>query len=348
MFWDSFLKRAVVTFMVVVGVLYSFVLCFNPYGNLSTSPFRRHVIMDDNQRFQYPAVIRSGDYDSIVIGTSTARHLNPDSLNRHLGGRFANLAMNSAMAWEQYRVADLFLREVSAPRTLLVGLDHVWCWENADTQRITKRGFPEWMYDDSPWNDFLYMLNSKAVEIAIRQVSFYLGINPERLGANGFRVFTPPDETYDVEKARRKMFRLQRKPVVPPFVPTTDDLSSWRYPALAWLDEIVGRTAARGKVLLVFTPPHVAYLEDPGSLEEARFEECKRRISGIASRHGAHLVDFRIPSPITRADDNFWDSGHYRVHIGERVIRDTARALETGRDDPMGNWRYLAGPANQR
>jgi hypothetical protein len=41
------------------------------------------------------------------------------------GGRFANLAMNAGLAYEQYRLSALFIREVKDRRTLVVGIDHV-------------------------------------------------------------------------------------------------------------------------------------------------------------------------------------------------------------------------------
>lgn len=346
--WDDHLKRTLATFVAVLGALFVFVLGLDPYGNLPSSAFSSHVIRDDNQRFQYPSVVRSGRYDSAVIGTSSSRLLDPRVLDRHLGGRFANLAMNSAMAWEQYRLADLFLRETPAPGTLFVGLDHVWCQADADTNRITPRGFPEWMYDDNRWNDYLYMLNPQAVRIAVQKVGYYLGLDEARLGANGYHEFTPPDSTYDVEMARRRFF-WRGPPVNPPFVPSSSDRARWRYPALAWLDEIVGRARVpAATVLLAFTPPHASYLPEEGSREAARFVECKRRIGGMAARHGAHLIDFRIASPLTRDDENFWDSFHYRVRVAARIIRDVARAVDTGRDDPAGEWRYLAGPAKPR
>jgi hypothetical protein len=345
--WDKFLKGTVATIVALLAALYLFVFGLNPYGNLQVSAVPNHVIMDGNQRFQYPSVIRSGRYDSIVIGTSTSRLLDPVLLDKHLGGRFANLAMNSAMAWEQYRVAGLYLRKTGKPGTLLVGLDHVWCRDNADTVRITKRGFPEWMYDDNPWNDLPYFLNMKAVVIAVRQVAYYLGIKEERLDPNGFRVFTPPDDSYDSAKAQLKIWGgPPRKimPVTPPFVPNASDISAWRYPALAWLEEIVVQISKSARVLLVFMPPHVSSLALPGSGEAARFAECKRQLAGIATRHGAHLIDFRISSQITIKDEHYWDSGHYRLPIGGRIIRGIAQAVETRRDDPAGDWHYLAGP----
>ena len=57
----------------------------NPYGHLPWHAFGAHAIMDINQRFQYPAIIRSGDFNSVVIGTSTSRLLDPDRLDAKLG-----------------------------------------------------------------------------------------------------------------------------------------------------------------------------------------------------------------------------------------------------------------------
>ncbi|MBV9738999.1 MAG: hypothetical protein JOZ30_05135, partial [Hyphomicrobiales bacterium] len=58
-------------------MLASAVLLFNtlidPYG---ANPLRLHFqrpLMDINQRFMYPQVLRSGQYDGAVFGTSTIR-----------------------------------------------------------------------------------------------------------------------------------------------------------------------------------------------------------------------------------------------------------------------------------
>ena len=80
-------------------------------------------IMDLNQRFMYPQIVRSRRYDSAVIGTSTVRLLDPRQLDALFGGHFANLAMNAATPWEQTQIAGLFLRETAQPRTLIFGID---------------------------------------------------------------------------------------------------------------------------------------------------------------------------------------------------------------------------------
>jgi hypothetical protein len=125
--WRVFVWTALGCFAGIMAFLAAFIVLMNPYGNLPRLLFSEHVISDTNQRFQYPALVRSQRYDSIVIGASDSRLLHPRALERVFGGRFANLALNAGRAYEQYRLATLFIEEVDNRRTLLVGFDHVWC-----------------------------------------------------------------------------------------------------------------------------------------------------------------------------------------------------------------------------
>ncbi len=114
--WRRFLYSALLTAGGLLAAIYTFIVLMNPFGHLPLRLFGPHAIMDINQRFQYPAIARAGIYNLIVIGTSSARLLDPDRLDAVLGGRFANLAMNSAMAWEQSQLAQLFLRHEPRPK----------------------------------------------------------------------------------------------------------------------------------------------------------------------------------------------------------------------------------------
>ena len=125
--WRRFVLAVVGGFGSIIAFLAIFIVLMNPYGNLPKLVFNEHVITDINQRFQYPALIRSGHYDSIVIGASDARLLRPRILDEAFGGHFANLSMNAAQAWEQYQLVDLHLRQPGNHRMLLMALDHVWC-----------------------------------------------------------------------------------------------------------------------------------------------------------------------------------------------------------------------------
>jgi hypothetical protein len=58
-------------------------------------------------QFQYPALIRSKRYDS--SSSEPDRDCCTRALERVFGGRFANLAMNAGLAYEQYRLSALLL-----------------------------------------------------------------------------------------------------------------------------------------------------------------------------------------------------------------------------------------------
>ncbi len=346
--WGSHARAVIVTFVVSVFVLAGFVAVLNPYGNLPVSVFGAHTVMDINQRYQYPALIREARFDSFMLGTSTSRLLEPARLEKRFGGRFINLAINSGRAWEQVQLGRLALRNVPGPRTILIGLDTVWCDGNADRKKITKRGWPEWMYDEDPWNDLPYMLNSRTVEIAGRKFAYHLGLTPARIPSDGYEVFVPPDGEYDAKKAQRKIWGKTRKGRYKPrapYAPSEAELKQWRYPALMWLDQLLSEIPDQTDVVLAWMPVHRAGRPPPGSAREAREIECKARVSEIAGRHGAHDVDFRIDSDITRRDDNYWDRLHYRLPIAALITDSLKEAVTSRRDSPKGLWVYSAGPA---
>lgn len=342
--WGQFLRIALGGLAALLAIAFGFIVLMNPYGHLPGRVFGAHVIMDINQRFQYPAIARSGAYDSAVIGTSTSRLLDPDRLDAALGGRFANLAMNDARAWEQYRLALVFLQHQPRARTLLVGLDWVWCAGDADVDRITSRGFPDWLYDDNPWNDWLYLLNPRTLEFAGRVAAHRLGLRPPRIAANGFEVFVPPESAYDPVKVEKLLWEgrpKEIKAVVPAYAPTEHDARNWQFPALAWLEEILAAAPAGTRRVLAFMPVHVARQPVPGSQEAAREVACKARVADIGRRHRAAVLDFRIPSSLTTRDENYWDPLHYRLPVAGRIVDDIARAVATRRPDPAGVWTLL-------
>lgn len=344
--WRSMLAHLAAAFAAVFGFVAAFALAFDPYGAAPWSGGKPPALMDLNQRFMYPQLVRSHRFDAAIFGTSTIRLLNPDRIDQLFGVRSANLAMNSATAWEQTRIADLFLRETPHPKLVIMGLDPLWCEEDADSpaKRLTFRAFPDSFYDDNRWNDWPHLLNLKGLEVAWRLAAHQVGLMPERLGANGYEVFTPPEGQYDLLRARAHIYEggVPQSAPRPPVQVSKEQRDAWRYPALDWLSSLIGRLPPETRVILVFPPRHMNAQDAEGSLGQARDAECKARVARLAAGQ-ATVVDFRFPSPITRNDENFWDSLHYRLHIAARIATGLSEAVNTGRDGDGGVYRVL-GP----
>jgi hypothetical protein len=333
--WRGFVAMFVTTFVGGLVLVYGFIVLMDPYGiNPYSLPIQRPIV-SISQRYMYPQLIRSHQFDSFVIGTSTSRLLDPRILNQTFHARFVNLGMDSMTAWEQSTVMDYFVRKVGAPKVLLVGLDGVWCDSDAVRHRITFRGFPSWLYEDTAARAFAYLLNYGTLEIAGRLVGYQLGLYPERIRNDGFEVFVPPDETYDPERARRNLGRprapVDHRETAPP------PLS---FPALPWLDQVLAKMPNSIKILS-YMPVHVAAQPAPGSRQEQAEIECKRQIAAIAAHRHAVVVDWRIASPITEDDANYWDALHYRLPLAQRIARETADAVLNGSPSLDGAYQIV-------
>jgi hypothetical protein len=324
-----------------IAIVYLFILLVDPYGVVPFSlPLDRRIV-SINQRFMYPQIVRSRRFDSLIIGTSTSRLLDPELLDRAFDVRFVNLAMDAATAWEQQALLDLFLRKVGPPKVLLVGLDTVWCDGDADHKLTTYRGFPHWLYDDNPWNDYLYLFNAGTLEIAVRLVGYQLGLYRERIRYDGYNVFVPPESQYDAERARRKILSMAAPAQAPAPPLSAEERSRLRFPALSWLDESLARLPADSRKILAFMPVNVVAQPQPGTPAAAGEAECKARVAAIGRARGATVIDWRIASALTRADANFWDALHYRVPIADQIAQALADAALTGHDSEDGRYVIL-------
>lgn len=314
-----FAGSAVATATALLG----FTVAMDPYGVFASPARTPAPIMDVNQRYMYPQVTRSGQFDAAVFGTSTVRLLDPARLSAGLGGKFANLAMNAATPWEQTQLAALFLRQTPRARTLVFGLDANWCDADADSdkKRLTFRSFPPWLYDDDRTFDALRMFDFQSLEIAVRVAANRLGMAKDRIRFDGYEVFTPPENFYDLARARTHIWagKPDVSPLEPPVQPAASVSASWRFPAAAWLETLLRAAPADARVALVFPPVHIAAQPRPGSEEAARQAACKKTFAELGARYGATVLDFRFPNAVTARDDNYWDNLHYRLPIASKL-----------------------------
>lgn len=318
--WAAFVR----TFLWTAGVFgvacYAFILVLDPYSVVPFSPRWDRAPVDTNQRFSYPSIARDARFDAVVIGTSTARSLDPKRLGAGFGATFANLAMNSATAWEQDRMARLFLRSRPVTRYLLLGVDVAWCGTGTTLERVTFRLFPEWMYDDNRWNDLLFLFNDKALEQAVRQAQYLLGMRRGKYRRDGFRDFLPPEAGFDGRQFLGNLYGAA-DPVVAARAPLPDIAARARQPALNFpahplLRDLLAAIPPETTTVLFFPPYHIHHQRAVART----MSECKARIATLArARPGTRVVDFMLPSALTREDAHYWDVLHYGRKVARRL-----------------------------
>ncbi len=331
--WVQWSRWFLAAAMVVAGLLFAFVAVLDPFGMRVHAGQAPRPIMDINQRFMYPQLVRSGRFDAAVIGTSTMRLLDPEVLSRGLGARFVNLAMNAATPWEQVQMAQLFRQHVRAPKRLIWGIDTTWCEADAvdEAKRLTPRPVPAWLSREVGWSDWPKLLNLTNLEIAGRLMAYRLGWSPERIRGDGYEVFTPPEASYDIARARGHIYAghggtiADLAPLSPPAAIAPAESATWRFPALSWLEESIATLPKSTQVMLVLPPAHLMAYPREGSAGWQRYARCKADIAALARRHGAVVVDYAHASPITSQDANYWDPLHFRLAVAARFGEELAR-----------------------
>lgn len=340
--WRGFLHAASLVGLGLLVLLYGLILVLDPYGRRAGPGRPPSPIMDINQRYMYPQLARSRQFDSAVFGTSTARLLDPILLDRKLGGRFANLAINAGTPWEQLQLATLFLRHVPAPKTIVLGFDRPWCDPRAGEpdQRVTFRSFPPWLYDESALDDLPHLLNLKTLEIAGRLALHRLGWMPARIRGDGYEVFTPPEATYDLARARLHLAAGASEGARAPHPPATGPL-----PTAAWLSDFARMLPATTRLVALFPPVHAEAQPVAGSAAEVADEACKAAIVEALGPARTLTLDYRMRSALAIEDTNFWDSLHYRLPIAGRIVDDIVEAGEGASAPADGRYRLLSRPA---
>ena len=338
--WRSFLRLTGCTLVLAAIAVFAFILIVDPYRNVPFSPALDRAPVTTNQRFSYAAIARGGEFPAAVFGTSTARMLMPEALEAGFGVSFANLAMNSATAWEQAQLFDLWRRSTSDVQLLVLAVDGVWCRRDETLKKTTFRTFPYWMYDDNPWNDLLYLFNDKALEESVRQLEQIIGKRESKYRHDGFGDFLPPPEQWDRTKVLRKIYGAAgERELVVDLTPTQSaDIN--RFPALGLLDNMLAAMPEQSRSLVFFVPYH---RKAQHGVRE-RMPECKRTIMNIASEYSnVHVVDFMIDSEITRDVRNYWDALHYDRPIADRIVEALVQSADRG-DSDSDDYRYLIGP----
>lgn len=331
--WRRFCGRLLGAALALGAAVYAFVFLLDPFDTLALSPPFDRSPITTNARYAFPALARRAAFDSVILGTSTSRLLRPAELDPLFDAHFVNLAMNSATAYEQWRLGTLFARHHPDAKVVLLGLDIVWCEAGDSLARYTERSFPEWMYDDNPWNDYLEQFNLYAVEQAGIELGVLAGMRPRPYGRDGYTDFLPDDARYNVARARVHLYPDgpgATAPLEPPAQMSDEQRRDLRFPALAELADLLQAMPETQKILFL-VPYHWAHQPRPGSREAIVWGECKSRLAALAAAAArTRLVDFMIPSAVTRADDNYWDPLHYRV----RVARWLAHSLRAAADGP--------------
>jgi hypothetical protein len=327
--WTSFLFAALLSLAAGLGSAFGFVLLVDPYGVSPVRALSTEYLVRTQRRFIVPQIVRSGRYDSYIVGTSTVNSIDPEWLERALGGRFANVAVHGATPYEQMRVLGLVLRQRPAPRLVVLGLDEIWCRAESPPRYHPQARLPEWLFEDDWWRPLVHLLNWRAVEFAWRKLEIAAGRSNARIAANGFHDDLPPEAAWSREQAMPRLL----DPVAARRGQSSD---AEAFPAIDLLTTTLRMRQQGTRMVAVFMPAYAG-----GGSSEPVSARCKQEVARQVAQSGGLTVDFMYPSSWTTKPENYWDRQHFRQPIAAMIPQRLRQALGGRLQADDGVYRVL-------
>ncbi|MBA2401317.1 MAG: hypothetical protein H0V72_21975 [Bradyrhizobium sp.] len=316
--WGRSLAACLGALVIGAALLFTVMIAVDPYDTGRFGWLGIDGIDDRNTHTAAASRARDPEFDSAVIGNSTAQMLNPAELSRATGLRFVQLYMTGGSPREQLAVLDFFLRNHQRIGALVFVTDPFWC--SHQPIETPPGRFPFWLYDNSSLAYLGRLLSWPAIEHVSQRISIGLGWRPrnEPNGYFSYEDIWPPG-----------VFREVNRPRDP--VPAATAAGRDAFPEIALLDAAVKRLPAGVSVVLAVPPTFHSTIATPGTAAAAEREACNAALKRVvAGRPHSNFINYRIDNALTRDPANFADFIHYRPIIADKMAEGIADSIKLG------------------
>jgi hypothetical protein len=316
--WGSSLAACLGALVIGAVLLFAAMIAVDPYDTGKFGWLGIDGVDDRDTHFATASRARDPQFDSAIIGNSTAQMLNPAELSRATGLRFVQLYLTGGSPREQLGALDAFLRHHQRVGALVIVADPFWCVH----QRVEYPGdrFPHWLYDDSRLSYLARLMSFPAVERMSQRIAIGMGWR-KRNEPNGY--FSYEDIWHP------GVFREKDPPRDP--VPAATAAGREVFPEITLLDAAVKKLPASVSVVLVVPPTLSTTIPKPGTPAGAEREACNAALKRVvAGRPRSNFINYRVDNALTRDRANFADFVHYRPIIADRMAQGIADSIKLG------------------
>jgi hypothetical protein len=315
--WGRCLAACLGTLVLGAALILLVVVAVDPYDSGKFGWLGIEGVSDENPRIANASRARDPQFDSAVIGDSTAMLLDPAELSQITGARFVKLTGFGLDPREQLAMLDSFIRQHRRIGALVVVTNMSWC--ACDPLPPFKHAFPFWLYGDGKLDYAAHLFSWRALEHAAQRLMIGLGrrtrYNPD--GGTDYEKIWPPGQ-----------FRQMH---LPGEMTPTAFVAGDAFPAIAQLGDALKRLPEGTPLVLVMPPTYHTLVPQPGSIAASVNEACSSTLKRmIAGRPHSNFIDFRIDNALTRDPANFADVIHYRAKIARRMEAAIAASIRFG------------------
>lgn len=284
-----------------------------------------HSTFVDNQRYQNPGLAKHYDYDSVVIGTSHTENFLPSSLRQVLGWDTLKLSVSGSTGREQSLILNKAL-STGKVENVLWSLDFKSFACGADDFRKSGDSFPRFLYRETPWTPFQYLLSLDTFWFSWRAVCGRGEQDLERLNTWYDEFVFSEERTLAAWKQRHQFSQMGMIPRRTE--PAEVDLLQMRENIHRNLVDVV-QANPDCSFYLVFPPYSVlTYLDDftiAEGLFDSRMRFKREVVRSLVNSPNCRIFDFQAERRITHDLNNFKDLSHFSRDVNDFILESIRR-----------------------
>jgi hypothetical protein len=261
---------------------------------------------------------RDPQFDSAILGNSTAQLLEPARLDQATGLRFVQLVAPGADPRGDLAILDFFARHHQTIRALVVSVDQPWC--SNVLLPPPQDPFPYWLYQGGTLRYLGNLFTWAALDRAFQRIAIARGTR-QPVRADGYWNYE------ELWAPGAKHPAVAEPATTAPFSGKVAET----FPYAVMLAAAIDKLPRDVSVVLLMPPTFYTIVPVPGSREAAAHTACKEAYRSIVrGRANSNLIDYRVDHALTRDPANFADLVHYRAVIARKIEQGIAASLRAG------------------
>lgn len=145
-------------FISIIFVLVSICIYLDPFL-LYHSPLEGYSYKLDNQRYQNYGIVKQLDYNAVITGTSLTENFKTSQFQALFGTPAVKVPFSGATFFETKALLEKAYSSGNQIQYVLRSLDLNHLIETAEETRSDLGQAPEYLYNDSIWDDYHYWMN---------------------------------------------------------------------------------------------------------------------------------------------------------------------------------------------
>ena len=268
-----------------------------------------------DERYQNDGMARHYDYDALITGTSMTQNFKCSEFDELWGANSLKTSYSGASYHELNECIRRALRYNSEVKYVLCSLDGNKLIYPADADEYDD--YPEYLYDNNPFNDAEYLLNKEVVPKTLAVINYTRAgeqtVTRDAYGSWGqFKTYGRDAvlSTFSLQQVREETVELTEADIT-----TIQENVTQNFLATALANP-------ETEFYLFFPPYSICYweaLQRTGQLE-AQIQAQEIAVELLLTAENINVYDFNDRIDITTNLDNYCDTLHYGEWINSEIL----------------------------